>query len=59
MVYLSWKNELDLIGLSISIVYHMLLCLLTMNHLIVVLMTYLSKNTFLENEQINKQNNSE
>ncbi len=21
MVYLSWKNELDLIGLSISIVY--------------------------------------
>ncbi len=30
-----------------------------MNHLIVVLITYFSKNLIFENEQINKQNNSE
>ncbi len=30
-----------------------------MNHLIVVLIAYFSKNLIFENEQINKQNNSE
>lgn len=31
IVYLAWKNELDLIGLSISIVYHILIIVVLMN----------------------------